>query len=650
MDNKLNNKLEQIFNKQINYLGYMVEATSYELVYLNENLKDKLSFNDELYKGKNCYEVIHNYSSPCTHCVKNELSLNKEHNSYKYNNKSHMRFSTRESLENIDGKLTFVSTSYDITTEYNKIETLINDTNHNNTVIECAKTLLDRDNMEDTMTRLLEIICQYYDAELSLLYERNNSTKVSQVEYFYSIPSVEKIKKEDIKSFNYEAIPAWTQALQKSPYIFLKSTDENLHLYNYPELFLKKEDSNLVIVPLKNNSTILGAIEVKDVKKNMDNFDLLTIISAFVVNNMEIISSKTELEQTVSALFIRNSFNQIILDCVQNLLDNKDDDLAVERLLFTISTHFSAQGTYILQRDSKNLSSFVNEHTFASNESDVYNSLCDISFDEMLKWYNNFEYKGLAYFGNAIENISIISPDSPELEILKLNNIASFAISPITKNDTITGFIFLYNLTQNTNDMSLLSIVTAFLVNHIIKNELVQNLEFLSYTDKLTGLYNRNYYMTFVDRLRNSAKNSIGIIFADVNGLKRANDNFGHELGDTLIQWCGNFFKKLGGQDVFRIGGDEFICFFEGIEEEDFDNKVDKINENLYNYGDVHVSIGHIWSDNSKDIEELIKESDELMYKQKQEYYAKKKNDRRARAEELNDFQRSIINLRSELI
>ncbi len=646
----MNNKLEQIFNKQIDYLGYMVNATSHELVYLNENLKNKLNIIDESYIGKNCYEVIQKSNTPCSYCIKNELTISTTNSSYKHNNLHNLSFSTRESLENINGNLTFVSTSYDITSEFNKIDALQNDTNSSNTVIECAKTLLNRDNIDDTMTRLLQIICQYYDAELSLLYERNYSTKISKVEYFYCTPEVQQISKDDIKSFNFEDIPAWTQSLQETSYIFLKSTDENLHLYNYPDIFLKDDNSNLVIVPLKHNSKVLGAIEVKDVKKNMDNFDLLAIISAFVVNNMDIVASKNELEQTVSALFIRNSFNQVILDCVKTLMDNKEDTLAVERLLFTVSTHFSADGTFILQRKDKEQPTFDKIHTFSFNDSEVFNNLCDISFDEMLKWYNNFEYKGLAYFSDAVNNIATLSPDTPELEILKDNNIKSFAINPIIKDDTITGFVFLYNLTQNTNDMSLLSIVTAFLINHIIKNELVQNLEFLSYTDKLTGLYNRNYYMNFVDNLRKTPKHPIGIIFADVNGLKRANDNFGHELGDTLIQWCGNFFRKLGGEFVFRIGGDEFICFFDGIDEDEFYAKVDKINEKLYSYGDVHVSIGHIWKDDSTNIDDLIKESDELMYKQKQEYYANKKNDRRARSQELNDFQRSIINLRQELI
>lgn len=645
----LNVKFEQVLNKQIDFFGYMVNANSYELLYINENLKNALKLSDDSFIGKNCYEILNASNSPCSHCIKDTLTLNEDKRRHRYNENYSTCCVSNESITNIDGCDTFVSTSYDITNEINEIDTLKQSSTQNNTIINCAKTLLDIDNVNDAMDTLLQIICDYYDGELSLLYQRNYSTRKSRVEHLYCTPHTNQVKKEDINSYNFEEIPTWNQMLQSSNHIFLKSTDDNLHLYNYPDTFLEEEDSNLLIAPLKLKNRILGVIEVKDIKRNIDDFELLTTISAFIVNNMNIIQSKKELEETVSALFIRNSFNQVILDCVKTLMSDNDNTQAVARLLFTISNHFSAEGTYILQRDELNPDVFVENHVFCCDNSQIYNSLCKIPFEEMNVWYNNFEYKDLAFFGSVVDNLAPFSKDSDELQILIDNNITSFAITPIVKNEVITGFVFLCNPAQNTNDMSLLNIVTAFLINHIIKHELVKDLEFLSYTDKLTGLYNRNYYMNCIDKLRDAPNTQIGIIFADVNGLKRANDNFGHELGDTLIKWCANFFRKLGGEHVFRIGGDEFICFFEGISKDGFEEKVNSINENLYSYGDVHVSIGHIWSDCSSDIEDLIKESDKLMYEQKQKYYANKRNDRRATGEELRDFQRSIINLRSEL-
>lgn len=652
----MNTKFEQILNKQIAYFGYMVDSNSYELLYVNENLKTALSLHDDSFIGKDCYEILNGETKPCSHCIKNKLKLNETKTRHRHSDIYEISCISKESISMIDGKSVFVSTNYDITKEVNQINSLKQSTNHNDTIIRCAKTLFDRDNVNDAMTALLQIICEFYDGELSLLYQRDYNTGMSGVEHFYCADDLTKIHKEDIKTFDFREIPSWTQCLHESTHIFLKASDDNLHLYNYPDIFLKEENSNLLIVPLKDKNRVLGVIEVKDIKQNLDNFELLIMISAFVVNNMniiesnnQIIKSKNELEQTVSALFIRNSFNQVILDCVKTLMDDKDNTLAVARLLDTISAHFGAEGTYILQRDELNSDMFYKEHVFNSADSPIYNGLCNIRANEMDVWYNNFEYKGLAFFGSAVDNLKSICKNENDIKVLSDNKIDSFAITPVIKNNVVSGYVFLCNPTQNTNDMSLLNIVTAFLINHITKHELVKDLEFLSYTDKLTGLYNRNYYMNCIENFKNSPDQPIGIIFADVNGLKRANDNFGHELGDTLIQWCGNFFRKLGGDQVFRIGGDEFICFFEDISYDDFEEKVDCINENLYNYGDVHVSIGHIWSDTSSDIDDLIKESDKLMYEQKQKYYANKKNDRRATAEELHDFQRSIINLRSEL-
>lgn len=646
----MNDKLEQILNKQIDYYGYMVEKNSHKLLYINNNLKDALKLHDQSYIGKNCYEVLNHLDKPCEYCIKDELEINQTSRRYLNSNVYDVCCISNESVTEIDGVATFSSTSYDITSEVNEIHSLKESSTFNNTIVDCAKTLLDRDNTNDSMETLLKIICEYYDGELALIYERNDFTKMSRVEHFYSTPNATNITKKDIEPYNFETISTWNQLLEDSTHIFLQHSCDNLNLYNYPKLFLKEEGSNLLIVPLKykvsaTKTKTLGVIEVKDIKQNLDNFQLLTTISAFVVNNMNIIMSNKELKEKVEALSSISSVNLVIRNCVETLMvDN--NSMAVDGLLMTISNHFGADGTYILQKDDSNANSLVKDHILSSTNSPVYDNLCELTFNQLDTWYNNFEYRGLAYFTNVVNNLPIISN---EVQILTDNNINSFALTTIGTSDNVSGMLFLCNPTQNTNDLGLLNTVTMFLVNYISRHKLVQDLEYLSYTDELTGLYNRNYYMNCIEKLRHAPNKPIAVIFADVNGLKRANDNFGHELGDTLIKWCGNFFRRLGCDLVFRIGGDEFICFFENITEQEFQDKVDDINEHLYNYGDVHVSIGHIWSSSSRDIDELIKESDKLMYEQKQKYYANKRNDRRATVEELNDFQRSIINLRSEL-
>lgn len=86
-------------------------------------------------------------------------------------------------------------------------------------------------------------------------------------------------------------------------------------------------------------------------------------------------------------------------------------------------------------------------------------------------------------------------------------------------------------------------------------------LEYLSYTDILTGAKNRTYFEEVEKRYSEEGKLPLGVIMGDANGLKLVNDTFGHRQGDKLLtditEVLKNVSKNVG--EVFRIGGDEFV-------------------------------------------------------------------------------------------
>ena len=81
--------------------------------------------------------------------------------------------------------------------------------------------------------------------------------------------------------------------------------------------------------------------------------------------------------------------------------------------------------------------------------------------------------------------------------------------------------------------------------------------------DALTGCYSRNYYENYKTEIfdPNRDHNQVGLIFVDVNGLKKINDTKGHKAGDDLIKKTADFLKSSCRKEdmVFRIGGDEFV-------------------------------------------------------------------------------------------
>lgn len=90
----------------------------------------------------------------------------------------------------------------------------------------------------------------------------------------------------------------------------------------------------------------------------------------------------------------------------------------------------------------------------------------------------------------------------------------------------------------------------------------------LAYSDGLTGLGNRTAYLEQLEEYIGSAKDlgQIGIVYLDVNNLKKVNDSQGHEAGDQLIKVTAKIVQDSFGKfgKSFRIGGDEFCVLIDG--------------------------------------------------------------------------------------
>ena len=91
----------------------------------------------------------------------------------------------------------------------------------------------------------------------------------------------------------------------------------------------------------------------------------------------------------------------------------------------------------------------------------------------------------------------------------------------------------------------------------------------LAYLDGLTGIGNRTAYIEKLEEYENNSQeftnSQVGIIYFDVNNLKKVNDKQGHEYGDKLIQAASEKIKSSFGQfgKTYRIGGDEFAVLFD---------------------------------------------------------------------------------------
>lgn len=93
------------------------------------------------------------------------------------------------------------------------------------------------------------------------------------------------------------------------------------------------------------------------------------------------------------------------------------------------------------------------------------------------------------------------------------------------------------------------------------KNE---ELEEMSFRDPLTGLYNRRYFIEFLDNqlaFSRRAEVPLSIVLMDLDHFKKINDSMGHLVGDTVLREFSRLVQGLVRESdiVARFGGEEFI-------------------------------------------------------------------------------------------
>ena len=155
-------------------------------------------------------------------------------------------------------------------------------------------------------------------------------------------------------------------------------------------------------------------------------------------------------------------------------------------------------------------------------------------------------------------------------------------------------------------------------------------LEELAYTDPLTGLSNRRFFLEEMKRVIETARRyrePLSIMMLDVDNFKRINDEYGHDVGDmTLKQLAEVIRKNTRSSDIAaRFGGEEFIVALPKTDErgalmvaerirQEF--KKSKVQVDGKEIGTT-VSIGIASFEEGYDLDRLIKEADEALYEAK---------------------------------
>ncbi|NPV51964.1 MAG: diguanylate cyclase [Firmicutes bacterium] len=152
-----------------------------------------------------------------------------------------------------------------------------------------------------------------------------------------------------------------------------------------------------------------------------------------------------------------------------------------------------------------------------------------------------------------------------------------------------------------------------------------EQIRYLSFHDKLTGLYNRAYFEEELDRSSHEqGQMPLSLIMGDVNGLKLVNDIFGHREGDQLLIKIAQILKAScrEGDVIARWGGDEFAIILPRTTAKAATEVVAKIRKACNEAGVVpiqpSIALGAATQEEvAEDIQDVLKEAEDRMYRSK---------------------------------
>jgi len=147
---------------------------------------------------------------------------------------------------------------------------------------------------------------------------------------------------------------------------------------------------------------------------------------------------------------------------------------------------------------------------------------------------------------------------------------------------------------------------------------------YLSYHDRLTGVYNRAFFEEEAERLDTERQLPISLILGDVNGLKMTNDVYGHRIGDHLLVAIAKVLKEsCRAEDLIaRWGGDEFVILLPktpGKVAEEICKRIRKgCNKVSIEHHALSISLGFSTKEKaSESIMNVLQKAEDFMYKRK---------------------------------
>lgn len=403
---------------------------------------------------------------------------------------------------------------------------------------------------------------------------------------------------------------------------------------NNPELWEKlvhPEDKNMiekVTKELKEKGTAHN--EMRIIKKD-GTIVWTEDILKFVYDNQGnpirlegIVRDITEKKRAEKELNFQLEFEQLTSEISKNFvkLPNSEFYDGVDFALKRMGEFFEVDRSYLfIFSENGTILNNTNEWCAEGINPEIDN-LQDLPSSAFTWWTDNLIEKGQLH----IADVSALPESaSEEKATLEAQEIKSLLVTPIFQQDQLFGFMGLDSVKEKRHftekHIDLLEILTNIISNAYKKYLDYKMIKHMNSHDNLTGLFARKNFIEITKEYESENCLPIGIIIADINGLKLINNSYGHNRGDEIIAQTAEMLQTtMRKKDIIgRWGGDEFIILLpktKRIEVEFLARQLQTLETPLQ-FGDIKLSLSTgsaVRTSMDQDIKDVIKEADQALY------------------------------------
>ena len=328
---------------------------------------------------------------------------------------------------------------------------------------------------------------------------------------------------------------------------------------------------------------------------------------------------------------ISASISSAVLQTCLKLKGSKDFKNTIEEVLSDVREICAADQCIILLTDYKERKCTVLSHADVPHtQSTPFEVHMEQDFDDFFDVVDTWQ-------DTIAGSTCLIIKNEKDMEVLKKRNpiwysslskagVNSLVLFPLVYNDEILGYIWAVDFdTENAMKIKeTLELTTHLIASEIANYQIMDRLKVMGTMDMLTGVMNRNAMNNRIDFLtpENIKPDRLGVIFADINGLKQKNDKEGHIAGDNLLKAAAALLSDVFyDAEIYRAGGDEFFIIALNVPEDELEARVEKLRQDSESPENISFALGLYYDSGESDIKKAMRIADERMYQDKERYY-----------------------------